>query len=58
MNRKTNNNILVPTDFSDVADNALTHAITVAKAYTTKSPCCTSWKMEFWAVCFPADSRM
>lgn len=33
MNRKTNNNILVPTDFSDVADNALTHAITVAKAY-------------------------
>lgn len=33
MNRKTNNNILVPTDFSDVADNALTHAISVAKAY-------------------------
>ncbi|MEY3800876.1 MAG: hypothetical protein RLZZ548_756, partial [Bacteroidota bacterium] len=33
MNRKTNNNILVPTDFSDVAENALTHAITVAKAY-------------------------
>lgn len=33
MNRTTNNNILVPTDFSDVADNALNHAITVAKAY-------------------------
>ncbi|MDA0783951.1 MAG: universal stress protein [Bacteroidetes bacterium] len=33
MIRKTNNNILVPTDFSDVAENALNHAVTVAKAY-------------------------
>jgi len=33
MIRKTNNNILVPTDFSDVAENALSHAVTVAKAY-------------------------
>ncbi len=33
MNRQTNNNILVPTDFSEVADCALKHAIAVAKAY-------------------------
>jgi nucleotide-binding universal stress UspA family protein len=33
MNRETNNNILVPTDFSEVADCALKHAIAVAKAY-------------------------
>ena len=33
MNRKTNNNILVPTDFSDVAEFALQHAIKVAQAY-------------------------
>ena len=33
MIRKTNNNILVPTDFSDVAENALSHAVIVAKAY-------------------------
>ena len=33
MNRKTNNNILVPTDFSDVAECALQHAIKVAQAY-------------------------
>lgn len=33
MNRNTNNQILVPTDFSEVANNALSHAITVAKAY-------------------------
>ena len=33
MIRKTNNNILVPTDFSDVAENASSHAVTVAKAY-------------------------
>lgn len=33
MNRATNNNILVPTDFSDVANNALGHATNIAKAY-------------------------
>lgn len=33
MERKTNNNILVPTDFSDVAECALNHAIKVAQAY-------------------------
>ncbi len=33
MERETNNFILVPTDFSDVAGNALSHAIMVAKAY-------------------------
>ncbi len=33
MDRKTNNNILVPTDFSDVAECALKHAIKVAQAY-------------------------
>lgn len=33
MQRKTNNNILVPTDFSDVAANALGHAVKVAESY-------------------------
>ena len=33
MPRQTNNNILVPTDFSDVAECAVKHAINVAKAY-------------------------
>lgn len=33
MQRKTNNLILVPTDFSEVANNAVNHAIAVAKAY-------------------------
>jgi nucleotide-binding universal stress UspA family protein len=33
MQRKTNNNILVPTDFSDVASNALAHAVKVAETY-------------------------
>jgi nucleotide-binding universal stress UspA family protein len=33
MQRKTNNNILVPTDFSEVASNALGHAIKVAQTY-------------------------
>lgn len=33
MNRKTNNNILVPTDFSEIAGCALDHAIKIAKAY-------------------------
>ncbi len=33
MQRQTNNFILVPTDFSEVANNAVNHAITVAKAY-------------------------
>lgn len=33
MERKTNNFILVPTDFSEVANNALNHAVAVAKAY-------------------------
>ena len=33
MKRETNNNILVPTDFSDVAECALNHAIKVAQAY-------------------------
>ncbi|MBL7811023.1 MAG: universal stress protein [Bacteroidetes bacterium] len=33
MDRKTNNNILVPTDFSDVATNALNHAVKVAQSY-------------------------
>lgn len=33
MQRQTNNNILVPTDFSDVAGNALNHALKVAETY-------------------------
>lgn len=33
MERKTNNNILVPTDFSEVASNALGHAVKVAQTY-------------------------
>lgn len=33
MERKTNNNILVPTDFSEIANNAVEHAISIAKAY-------------------------
>jgi nucleotide-binding universal stress UspA family protein len=33
MERKTNNSILVPTDFSEVADRAVEHAVHVAKAY-------------------------
>lgn len=33
MQRKTNNNILVPTDFSEVASSALGHAIKVAQTY-------------------------
>ncbi|MCC7296787.1 MAG: universal stress protein [Bacteroidia bacterium] len=33
MQRQTNNQILVPTDFSEVANNALNHAVTVAKAF-------------------------
>jgi nucleotide-binding universal stress UspA family protein len=33
MQRQTNNHILVPTDFSEVANNALNHAVAVAKAY-------------------------
>jgi nucleotide-binding universal stress UspA family protein len=33
MKRETNNYILVPTDFSDVAECALNHAINVAQAY-------------------------
>ncbi|MGC6414524.1 MAG: universal stress protein [Bacteroidia bacterium] len=36
MNRQTNNNILVPTDFSEVADFAVKHAINVAKAYNNE----------------------
>lgn len=36
MERKTNNNILVPTDFSDIANNALDHAISIAKAYNNE----------------------
>ncbi len=36
MERKTNNNILVPTDFSEVADCAVKHAINVAKAYNNE----------------------
>lgn len=30
---KSNNSILVPTDFSDVANNALDHAVAIAKTY-------------------------
>lgn len=33
MQRETNNNILVPTDFSDLASSALGHAIKVAQIY-------------------------
>lgn len=33
MNRNNNNNILVPTDFSDVANNALGHALKIADVY-------------------------
>jgi nucleotide-binding universal stress UspA family protein len=33
MQRDTNNQILVPTDFSEVANNALNHAVTIAKAF-------------------------
>jgi len=33
MNRTNNNNILVPTDFSDVANNALGHALKIAEVY-------------------------
>lgn len=33
MERNTNNFILVPTDFSEVANNALNHAVAIAKAY-------------------------
>ena len=36
MNRNTNNNILVPIDFSPIADNALTHAIKIAKVYNNE----------------------
>jgi nucleotide-binding universal stress UspA family protein len=36
MQRKTNNNILVPTDFSDVASSALGHAIKVAQVYNNE----------------------
>lgn len=33
MNRTNNNNILVPTDFSEVANNALGHALKIAEVY-------------------------
>lgn len=33
MNRNNNNNILVPTDFSEVANNALGHALKIADVY-------------------------
>lgn len=33
MNRTNNNNILVPTDFSEVANNALGHALKIADVY-------------------------
>jgi len=33
MNRNNNNNILVPTDFSDIAENALGHALKIADVY-------------------------
>jgi nucleotide-binding universal stress UspA family protein len=33
MERTNNNNILVPTDFSDVANNALGHALKIAEVY-------------------------
>lgn len=33
MNRNNNNNILVPTDFSEVAHNALSHALKIADVY-------------------------
>ncbi len=36
MNRKTNNNILVPIDFSAISDNALSHAIKIAKVYNNE----------------------
>ncbi len=33
MNRNNNNNILVPTDFSEIAHNALGHALKIAEVY-------------------------
>ena len=36
MNRKTNNNILVPIDFSEISENALNHAVKVAKIYNNE----------------------
>lgn len=33
MNRNNNNNILVPTDFSEIANNALGHALAIADVY-------------------------
>jgi nucleotide-binding universal stress UspA family protein len=36
MNRTNNNNILVPTDFSDVANNALGHALKIADVYNNE----------------------
>ena len=36
MNRKTNNNILVPIDFSPISENALSHAVKVAKVYNNE----------------------
>lgn len=33
MNRNNNNNILVPTDFSEIAENALGHALKIADVY-------------------------
>lgn len=33
MNRNNNNNILVPTDFSEIAQNALGHALKIADVY-------------------------
>ncbi len=36
MNRKTNNNILVPIDFSEISENALNHAVKVAKIYSNE----------------------
>jgi nucleotide-binding universal stress UspA family protein len=36
MNRKTNNNILVPIDFSAISDNALSHAVKIAKVYNNE----------------------
>ncbi len=36
MQRNTNNNILVPTDFSDVAGNALNHALKIAETYNNE----------------------
>ncbi len=36
MNRTNNNNILVPTDFSEVANNALGHALKIADVYNNE----------------------